>query len=382
MRMAKMLVVDEVTMGDRYVFECIDRSLRDVRKDNRPFGGMCVVLAGDFRQILPVLPRGKRPQIVGLTIKRSDVIWPVVQPLHMVTNMRAQLAGGQVAEHADFLLQLGEGLLERHTNEPLYGEFRVRIPDRYLMAEDQGLEQLIDFVFEGFMDTGDDGRKRYMDPQWICSRAILCPRNQDVDEVNKKMLLRFDDDIKVYLSSNWLIEDDENGVYPVELLQGLPHAGMPPHRLTLRVNSAIMLVRNLDAPAGHVNGARYIVKRLSNKLIWALRADGSGVSLAIPRIDFISDKEKYPFSFKRRQFPVRLAYSITTNKSQGQTLKRAGLWLPVPLFTHGQLYVAMSRVGNPKDLRVLIKDCKVHNEVGAEEDGQWTDNVVFREVLQ
>ena len=73
---------------------------------------------------------------------------------------------------------------------------------------------------------------------------------------------------------------------------------------------------------------------------------------------------------------MRLAYAVTTNKSQGQTLQRAGLWLPSPLFTHGQLYVAMSRVGHPSNIKVLVHNGNIDGE-----EGTFTDNVVYHEVL-
>ena len=57
----------------------------------------------------------------------------------------------------------------------------------------------------------------------------------------------------------------------------------------------------------------------------------------------------------RRQFPVRLTYCMSINKAQGQTLKKVGLYLPNPVFSHGQLYVAISRVGSPKCLKFAIK---------------------------
>uniref|UniRef100_A0A0L8HZ67 ATP-dependent DNA helicase n=1 Tax=Octopus bimaculoides TaxID=37653 RepID=A0A0L8HZ67_OCTBM len=82
----------------------------------------------------------------------------------------------------------------------------------------------------------------------------------------------------------------------------------------------------------------------------------------------------FPFEWARRQFPVRIAFASTVNKSQGQTLSKVAVWLRNPVFTHGQLYVACSRTRNPTALKIAMK----------QQEGQLpehTDNVVFRDVL-
>ena len=81
-----------------------------------------------------------------------------------------------------------------------------------------------------------------------------------------------------------------------------------------------------------------------------------------------------PFTLKRRQFPVRLAFAMTINKSQGQTFKKVGLFLPKPVFTHGQLYVALSRVGSPSDISVFTGKPK-------SEKGNITENIVYTEII-
>ena len=74
---------------------------------------------------------------------------------------------------------------------------------------------------------------------------------------------------------------------------------------------------------------------------------------------------------KRIQFPIRPAFAMTISKSQGQTLEYVGLWLNEPLFTHGQLYVALSRVSSRNNIKISIP----HNK------NNTTRNVVFKNVL-
>ena len=66
-----------------------------------------------------------------------------------------------------------------------------------------------------------------------------------------------------------------------------------------------------------------------------------------------SDSE-LPFTFKRIQFPIQPCFAMAINKSQGQSFKRVAVFLPQPLFTHGQLYVAASRVGDPKNIHFYV----------------------------
>ena len=75
------------------------------------------------------------------------------------------------------------------------------------------------------------------------------------------------------------------------------------------------------------------------------------------------------FQFKRLQFPIWLAFAITINKAQGQSLELCGLYLHTDCFSHGQLYVACSRVGNPDNLFIYI------------ENGT-TKNIVYPQVLE
>ena len=102
----------------------------------------------------------------------------------------------------------------------------------------------------------------------------------------------------------------------------------------------------------------------------ALNGKAEGKRLLIPRISFISRDNQFPFQMKRKQFPIRLSYAITANKSQGQTLKFVGIYLGTEFFSHGQLYVALSRVGSKYKIRIFKRD-----------RDQNIKNVVFKEIL-
>lgn len=90
----------------------------------------------------------------------------------------------------------------------------------------------------------------------------------------------------------------------------------------------------------------------------------------------LGDNDVFPFQMQRKQFLIRLAFGITCNKSQGQSLSACGINLDWPFFSHGQLYVALSRVRNPENMKILAK-----NSCFDGHEGCYTDNVVFSEVL-
>jgi ATP-dependent DNA helicase PIF1 len=117
---------------------------------------------------------------------------------------------------------------------------------------------------------------------------------------------------------------------------------MPPHGLNLKFASIIMLMRNMNIRLGFCNGNRLRVIRLHRHFIHACLLDGSK-EIFIHRIPMTNTETGYPFKLTRLHFPVRLAYAVTINKSQGQTLDRVGIFLQHGVFDHGQLYVAYSR---------------------------------------
>ncbi|XP_052117854.1 uncharacterized protein LOC127747708 [Arachis duranensis] len=166
-------------------------------------------------------------------------------------------------------------------------------------------------------------------------------------------------------------------VHTPEFLNGLKSSGLPNHEIKLKVGIPIMLLRNIDHSSGLCNGTRLIVTQLGKRIIEAkvITGNNAGQKVFIPRMNLSPSDHRIPFKFNRRQFPIMVSYAMTINKSQGQSLSNVSLLLRKPVFSHGQLYVALSRVTTRQGLKILIS-----NEAGKE--STVTDNVVYNEVFR
>ncbi|KAL3827986.1 hypothetical protein ACJIZ3_022998 [Penstemon smallii] len=361
---AGLIIWDEASMANRHTIEALEALLRDICGTRTVFGGKIVLLGGDFRQTLPIIVHGNREQLVGASIV-SSFIWPKVTRLKLTENMRAK----EDPEFMEFLLNVGNGRL------PFLFDNNIRIPQNMLIPftdVQTSLDALIQTVYPCFSDF-------LMDPHSLVNRAILTPKNDCVHEINDLLMERFPGEMKEYVSFNTANDASRQGEYE-DHLNTISASGLPPHVLKLKKNCPIMLLRNINPVQGLCNGTRLICRELGDNFIKAEIAVGDfkGNIVFIPRIPLeSSDKLKCPIPFKRMQIPVRPCFAMTINKAQGQTLDVVGIYLREPVFSHGQLYVALSRARRSRSVKILIHPDFKENKIV-----DYTKNIVFPEIFE
>lgn len=162
-------------------------------------------------------------------------------------------------------------------------------------------------------------------------------------------------------------DDNSTGAifHTIEHLNSLKFNGLPNHKLNLKVGAPMMLLRNLNQFNGLCNETRLVIKQMGNKALQVEVLTGSsmGDKVLIPWLLLSPLDTEWLFKLKRRQFSVSLALTLTINKSQGQTIKKVDLYLPKSIFTHGQLYVAVSRTTSKFRLKILLYEKSHKKEV-------------------
>jgi len=283
----QVLIIDEVSMLSPDFFDSLDALAKALRGSKDPFGGMQIVLSGDFFQLPPVVKGEQKIAFINSSKAWRDMnlrICYLTEQFRQsdgdsLTQILNEIRGGEVTEESRFLL-----------GEQVYAEFG-----------------------EGVRPTR------------------LFTHNRDVDALNKKELDGIDDD-DVFVS-----EMDTRGKRT--LVDGLKNGVLAPENLELKREAVVMFVKN-NFDAGYVNGTLGVVEDFEDEMPVVRTFDGKYITVA-PASWTIEDNDKVMAEV--RQFPLRLAWAITIHKSQGMSLDAAEINLSNS-FVPGQGYVALSRL--------------------------------------
>ncbi|XP_050897817.1 uncharacterized protein LOC127104689 [Lathyrus oleraceus] len=290
-------------------------------------------------------------------------LWNHTKILHLRQNMR--LLHDQ--EFAEFLIRIGDGV------EPTKPDDMVRLPLHIAIPweGEHSIQVLIQHIFPDLELHG-------WDAPYMVQRAILTPINDDVQKLNDMIIDQFPGEEHNLLSFDE-VEADNHNLYQQEFSNSIAQGSLPPHILKIKKGAPLMLLRNLDPRYGLCNGTRLLCRGLFMNMldVEILTRSNAGKRAFLPRIKIkTSASDGLPFVLSRKQFPVRLSFAITINKSQGQTIPNVGIYLPQHVFSHGQLYVALSRGVSQTTTRVLTREGKLKGE-----DGDYTKNVVYKQIL-
>jgi hypothetical protein len=301
-RRVAVLVIDEVSMLDGDFLDLIDLAARRARGDDRPFGGVQLVLCGDFHQLPPVGPRGA-PRRFAFEAAAWRALAPETVELTTVFRQRD-------AEFVALLAAVRAGAAAPG------GPATARVAAALRAAA----------AAEPFPDDG------------VLPTRLLTHCG-DVDAENEAALVALPGAEVRFAARD--VGDARS------LAAGCP----APSSLALKVGAQVMLIKNISAKRGLVNGARGVVERFTSAGLPVVRFAASGVSEAVPRERWavrVGGAE----TAARLQVPLKLAWAVTVHKSQGLTLDRVEVSLD-RAFEPGMAYVALSRARALRGLRVV-----------------------------
>jgi hypothetical protein len=325
-----LIIWDECSMIHAYAADAVSRTFQDIMRNDQPFGGKCVLLMGDFKQLLPVVQYGKGQ---NHTIQKCRW-WSMARQLTFTQNWRA----AQHPEYCKFLEDVGSGRIS------------CVIPPAANTVSSHAA--MIAAVYE------DDFNNNHQ---------ILALTLETCAEINSMCFEKLAGELVEMPAGDTYVECADPDAFPHDYVEQLSIKGAPPFILQFKVGGRYMCIRNLDVPRGIINGTMLkLIKcgqRLATFQVISGKSTGSIEIFTKATFTLTPEASGLPFTIIRRQFPVIPAYCLTVHKAQGQTMRRVGLIFESDPFTHGQLYVALSRVAGWHEVFVLYQGADIRNVV-------------------
>ncbi len=294
---AKVLIIDEISMLDGKVLAMVELVCRKVRHSEEPFGGLQVVLVGDFFQLPPIAKYGEPPAQFCFDAPLWEKLHPVI----------CYLSEQHRQEDFTFLATLG--------------------------AIRRG--EVEESVYECLEGRRTDPREH---PEGV---PRLYTHNMDVDGENKTSLAKIEGEVETFFMS----ESGKSGA-----IETLKRGCLSPQVLELKIGAAVMFTKN-SFDAGYVNGTLGTVTGFDEDTRFPIVETREGDHItATPAEWGVEDGGKT--LAKITQIPLRLAWAITIHKSQGMSMDAAIMDLS-RAFEYGQGYVALSRVRTLQGIHLI-----------------------------
>ena len=295
----KVLVIDEVSMLTAELFEKLEKIARLVRGSNKPFGGIQIILSGDFCQ-LPPIDKNKDAKYCF-----ESSMWHIIHKTVIFDKIYRQ----------------DDPILQNCLNQIRLGQCSDEVEDI--------ISKRMNLTYEN-----KDGIKP----------TKLYAHRAAVDNYNKKELNALNDDIVTY-EATYEVSKYKKKPTKKQIEQTLKIIDKnAPYNVYLEValGAQVVLLVNLDISVGLVNGSRGIVTGFRNGVPVVKFANG----MEMPIISYSWEQEGYSGGplYTRKQIPLKLAWATTIHKSQGQTLDLVEVDIGDNIFEAGQTYVALSRV--------------------------------------
>lgn len=331
--LCKKLAIDEISMLDNKTFEYVDRVLQRVRENDLPFGGIQIILIGDFFQLPPVKAEDTDKDFCFNSDTWSDLNLITI----LLKNVKRQT-------DPKFVEALNNVRIDKTSVEDLKVFYECDKPANYEVEKD------VLRIFGTNTDADNYNQKCFDE---IESAPYLYETFDNLYQYSliddNCTIIKMDDEGKKKIS--------EKDLY---CLKQFDRDCKAPLKLELKEGCRVMLLKNLNIKQGLVNGSCGTVKMLTSASVDVLF--DNGVRLNLTPVDFEYTQEGRT-KIIRKQYPLRLAYGITIHKSQGMTFDKLVVNFN-KIFDYGQAYVALSRT---RSLEGLIIKGFDHNKIRANE---------------
>lgn len=321
-----VLIIDEISMMTADVFEKLDFVARSIRKNMKPFGGIQVILVGDFFQLPPVNKDTTQQKFVFESSMWKEVVNQII-PLTQIQRQSDPVFHAILSEAREGRLSpTSIEILKKRQELPWHTQ---KIKPTLLFSRRSEVDMINDQNLRALK-----GQERVFEAKTVFDATALKGLSADSPEVLKAT---------------------------TKLDRDAPYK----QSLSLRVGAQVMLVYNLDQEAGLVNGSRGVIEGFTETIPCLPLVLFQGCTLPIAVGEQTWESEEIE-GVKRSQIPLAIAYAITIHKAQGSTLDCALIDIGPRTFEVGQAYVALSRVKSLECLYVHELDplaCKAHPKV-------------------